>query len=113
MTAVLRPQVPVPSLRAYRTPTATVHLRRRWLVAAVVAFVIVLSFKLSGASGGAPASIPGNAGAASVYVVQPGDTLWSIAAALRPSVDTAVLVRQLVAANGGTTLQVGQRLRLP
>ena len=47
------------------------------------------------------------------YVVQPGDTLWSIARRLQPEGDLRALVHQLVAANDGAELSVGQRLILP
>lgn len=83
---------------------------------AVVGLAVVglaVGAKVAGAGGGAPASTPVGTGVQAVYIVQPGDTLWSIAAAQRPSVETSGLVRQLVSLNGGTTLQVGQRLILP
>ena len=51
--------------------------------------------------------------AASGYVVQPGDTLWSIARHLQPEGDLRPLVDQLVDLNGGTDLAVGQRLPIP
>jgi len=46
------------------------------------------------------------------YVVQPGDTLWSIAAAIAPDSDPRPLVDALRELNGGPNLQVGQRLTL-
>ena len=39
------------------------------------------------------------------YVVQPGDTLWSIARRLQPEGDVRALVHQLVAANDGAELE--------
>jgi Tfp pilus assembly protein FimV len=48
----------------------------------------------------------------SVYVVQPGDTLWSIARELRPTGDPRAEVDRLTDLNGTAALQVGQRLRL-
>jgi nucleoid-associated protein YgaU len=58
-----------------------------------------------GASG---QSVPARA----VYVVQPGDTIWSIAHDLDPSGDTRATVDRIVALNGGAALEPGQRLRL-
>jgi Tfp pilus assembly protein FimV len=58
-----------------------------------------------GASG---QSLPARA----VYVVQPGDTIWSIAHDLDPSGDTRATVDRIVALNGGAALEPGQRLRL-
>ena len=48
--------------------------------------------------------------------VQPGDTLWSIAAAhARPSADVQELVDQITDANhlAGGQIQPGERLRIP
>lgn len=45
--------------------------------------------------------------------VQPGDTLWSIAASLDPDGDIRALVDRLAEMNGGATLTVGQRIVLP
>jgi Tfp pilus assembly protein FimV len=47
-----------------------------------------------------------------VYVVQPGDTIWSIAHDLDPSGDPRATVDRIVALNGSAALQPGQRLRL-
>jgi LysM repeat protein len=48
----------------------------------------------------------------SFYVVQPGDTLWSIARELTPTGDIRAEVDRLQDLNGTAALQVGQRLRL-
>jgi hypothetical protein len=48
-----------------------------------------------------------------VLVVQPGDTLWSIAQRLDPGRDPRPLVDALARANGGTALQAGQRIVVP
>jgi Tfp pilus assembly protein FimV len=46
------------------------------------------------------------------YVVQPGDTLWSIATQIAPDADPRPVVDALRAANGGPVLEVGTRLTL-
>jgi LysM domain len=46
------------------------------------------------------------------YVVKPGDTLWSIAAAIAPDADPRPVVDTLRAANGGPVLRVGQHLTI-
>ncbi len=46
-------------------------------------------------------------------VVQPGDSLWTIARSIQPDGDVRPLVQQLAALNGGALLQVGQVLALP
>jgi Tfp pilus assembly protein FimV len=58
-----------------------------------------------GASG---QSVPARA----VYIVQPGDTIWSIAHELDPSGDSRATVDRIVALNGGAALEPGQRLHL-
>jgi hypothetical protein len=54
------------------------------------------------------------AGSATV-VVQPGDTLWSLAEELAPQQDPRAVVDAIVAANGldGVSVQAGQVLQLP
>ena len=47
------------------------------------------------------------------YVVEPGDTLWSIARILKPTGDVRPVVAQLAAERHGQPLQVGQALLLP
>lgn len=47
------------------------------------------------------------------YVAQRGDTLWIVARALKPQGDLSGLIRQLIRANGGPSLEVGQVVRLP
>lgn len=47
------------------------------------------------------------------YVVQPGDTLWSIASRVEPGRDPRALVDHLEQEIGGDALQPGERLLLP
>jgi LysM repeat protein len=69
--------------------------------------------------GGDPLVVPGRAtpaaaaGGMRVYVVQPGDTLWSIARQLHPQDDPRPVVDQLANQIHGGSLQVGQHLVLP
>lgn len=58
-----------------------------------------------------PAAVP--AAGEAVYVVQPGDSLWSIASQLAPGDDPRPLVDELARRNGGTIIAAGQRLVLP
>jgi LysM repeat protein len=57
--------------------------------------------------------VVGAASAANVYVVQAGDTLWSIGQRFHGHSSLADYVDALVSANGGTELQVAQALTLP
>lgn len=98
-----------------------VYLRRR-VVAAAVALLLVAGAlvglgRLAGgvvAPGGDPASASGGrATTLTVHVVQPGDTLWALARRLQPEGDVRPLVHRLVELNGGSSLEVGQRIVLP
>jgi len=48
-----------------------------------------------------------------VHVAEPGDTLWSIADRYRGDVDRGRFVDRLIDLNGGTSIQIGQAVRLP
>ena len=115
------------------TPTGTEavpasYLRRR-IVLAVVAVVCVWGFVSAAhalvaavvpsveSSGPAviesAASFSGVTVSAELVIVQPGDTLWTVARQLQPTGDVRPLVQRLSELNGGASLQVGQALRLP
>ena len=120
-----------PSAPVRPAPTVRTLRRRRLMVllAAVTTAVllVVAASRAAATFRDVPASVPerrpvpaldataGSAArrAASGYVVQPGDTLWSIARRLQPEGDVRPLVDQLVDLNGGTDLAVGQRLPIP
>ena len=109
-----------------------IYARRRLMVVlTLAAIVLVLLFgtgHVVANRGGAPASAsmirpataPAlDAGAAAVqlpanmYIVQPGDTLWSIGERFHGHTSLVDYVDSLVEANGGTELQVSQALSLP
>jgi hypothetical protein len=110
-----------PSLRVRRISQAPVYRRRRALALAALATLAVVVVLLVGAistrlaGGGHPSTAVGAPSriASAEWVVQPGDTLWSIAAELAPDVDPRATVDRLVAANGNEPLEVGQRLVVP
>jgi hypothetical protein len=71
-----------------------------------------------GRTGGGPltatGALPGGQLAGSeVYVVRPGDTVWSIAQSIAPNSDVRPLVDRISAQLRGTQLYPGERLRLP
>ena len=108
--------VVVPAHLPHTHPTTQVIIRRRLLVALVL-FAVVVGVWLGAGSvlanrGGEPASAAAVRPAIS-YIVQPGDTLWSIAAHHHGPVDQATYVDVLVQRNGGSIVQVGQVLSLP
>lgn len=93
-------------MRATRAGGVGPRLRRTLAALAVVA----------AAGGGFAAVAHGGAPAPeSTVVVQPGDTLWSIAAAHYPSDDVRTRVDDIERANGlrGPTIEPGETLRLP
>jgi LysM domain len=106
-------------------PTVRTYRRRRLAVLlAATAAVLLLPVAASRAVAAfrdVPASVPERRPApatspgaqAGGYLVQPGDTLWSIARKLQPEGDVRALVHQLVDANGGADLRIGQRVVLP
>lgn len=49
--------------------------------------------------------------AANVHIVQPGDSLWTIARSLQPDGDIRPLVDRLAGTRRGRPLQVGERIR--
>lgn len=95
--------------------------RRRRAVAAVLAAallavtLLLASAAVAGIAGGDPSSAAGESSpaAGATVVVQPGDTLWSIAAATQPGIDVRIAVDRLVALNGSAPLVAGQELVLP
>lgn len=60
-----------------------------------------------------PAPVDPVAPVGTQYIVQPGDTLWSLGELFHGRQSVAGYVDALVAANGGASLQVGQLLTLP
>ena len=104
--------------RATRPLAPAVYRRRRigaLLVLATLVLVAVLGVGALRSAVSAPGSSSAGRPAASVvggpvHVVQPGDTLWSIARSLHPHGDIRVVVDRLEARLGGATLQPGQRV---
>jgi hypothetical protein len=102
---VRRAEAPAVSPATYR--------RRRLAALALVALVASMVFLLATQVGHADAELDGPAPAAPVYVVQDGDTLWSIAAEVAPDADRREVVGILTDAAGGDALVPGQRIELP
>ena len=115
-------------------PAHAVYVRRRLLVGLVVIGLLTVfgttAHSVLADRGGVPASAPtvrpvtaelhaasstpsAVASAGTRYIVQPGDTLWSLGELFHGNVGVADYVDALVVANGGASLQVGQLLTLP
>lgn len=107
----------------YAAARPSISFPSRWHGGAVVvlAGLVLLAVGLVlGVPGRGPLAAPGPVPPGQVvavsavgYVVQPGDTLWSIARALQPSGDVRPLVAQLVAGRRGVPLRAGEHLVLP
>jgi LysM domain len=106
-----RPRAATTCPRAATSAPSRVIAHRR-----IVAFTVVAALALAAVGigfGHASAEIEGPAPAPTVYVVQPGDTLWAIAAKVAPSVDTPRAVAALRGAAGTSSLTPGQRIVVP
>ena len=98
-----------------RQPSAAVRRWRAVLVLSAIAVCGTLLGAGSLAGAGQATEPPAPAEAVSpapIHVVQPGDTLWSVARGLQPDGDVRPLVARLRVASGGGPLVPGQRLRL-
>jgi nucleoid-associated protein YgaU len=99
--------------------------RRGRIVFAVLVVLAVCGLFVAGASAaqasgptaahGAPGAAHGAPGAAGQVIVQPGDSLWSIAQSADPNADARAIVQQILQANRLRTADVtaGQRLWVP
>ena len=109
---------------AKRSPGAVaprpVRLTRRGrITVAVMATLVAGGLCVAGATAAQAASgataARGSAGAAGQVVVQPGQTLWSIARHADPGADTQTIVQQMVQVNrlAGPDIAPGQHLWVP
>jgi hypothetical protein len=89
--------------------------RRRTLLVVIGLLLLALALPLSGTGGNSHAtgSALAETGRPVSYVVQPGDTLWSIAERVDPTGDPRPLVARLAAQTGSDTVVPGERLVLP
>ena len=106
-------------LGAGRPVDPAVYRRRRRVVGLAVAIAVtVLTLGAQATftdSGSGPASAAGVGAVAPERTVRamPGDSLWTIAEEHRGDVEINRYIDTLVDLNGGTTIQVGQLVRLP
>lgn len=111
---LVRPGEQLPPARP-SVPAAT-YWRRRAVAAAIIVGVVLAVRVLLGAFGGdpQPASVPASpvlVGQTSV-IVQPGDSLWTIARSLQPVGDVRPVVDELARRRHGAPLRVGERIDL-
>ena len=98
--------------RGHRASAAT-YWRRRVVAVAVGVAALVTVGKAGAALGDSPLAVPERRPAATPYVVQPGDSLWSIAARLEPGRDPRPLVDALAGSRGGAPLVPGEVITRP
>jgi hypothetical protein len=114
---------PPPPTTLRPLPDHATRVRRRRLAVLVAGLVLVgagfvgvralAGLAQVGASSGPEAVDVGPLSATGdEYVVQPGDTLWSIALQIAPDSDPRAVVDRLRELNGGPALEVGDRLDL-
>jgi LysM repeat protein len=105
------------SLRRQRRALRRHRQHRTAAIVAVAGAIGLLSLPLGSLAGRPLAVHPAAATAASAgaitYVVQPGDTLWSIAARFDHSGDPRALAEQLQAQSGSANVLPGERLLVP
>jgi hypothetical protein len=117
VTALQPAPAPRP-VRAAESPHAHLTGRGRFaLVAGAVIVATLLWFAIASAVQG-PAHVaapPAGGQATSEIIVQPGQTLWSIAESAAPSADPRLVVQQIVAMNSlaNENIAAGQHLRVP
>jgi hypothetical protein len=91
----------------------------RFLLGAVATALVIALALPWGGTGGRPLATSGSAqdgyrlSGHALYVVQPGDTLWTIAERLAPGDDPRPIEAQLAAQVGGDTIVPGERVVLP
>jgi nucleoid-associated protein YgaU len=109
--AVPAPARAVPAARS-RRPVLRLTRRGRVLVLLVLAVLVLVAFSLGRTSASAGR---GGAVVRTTTVVQPGETLWTIARRVAPAADPRATVRRLTELNdlGATPIVAGQRLELP
>jgi hypothetical protein len=106
------------SVRRQACTSLRVRRRRAAAIALVVGLLVLLALPVSALGGRPitatpPALSAGSPGHGVVYVVQPGDTLWSIASRLEGSGNPRPLVEELSAQLGSGTVFPGERIVLP
>jgi len=103
----IRPRPPVPT---------TTYWRRRVVAAVLGVALVLVAAQAGGALGGSPLAVPERRPAVSEaagtirYVVEPGDSLWSIAEELTPGEDPRPVVDALAEARRGAPLIPGETI---
>lgn len=108
VTPTTRQVGPRPVARRGARPSSATRWRRRVVAGAAGLVVLVAAGKAGAALGGSPLAVPERHPAVTRYVVQPGDSLWSIAERLAPGRDPRPVVDALTTARGDGPLVPGE-----
>lgn len=105
-----RPAMPAPVAGARRASHAA-YVRRRVAAAVLGLVLVVVAGRAAGAAlGGGPLVASERRPSVTTYVVQPGDSLWSIAEELEAGRDPRPVVDALAEARGGAPLVPGETI---
>jgi len=106
--AVRRPARPV---AGHRVRASSATFRRRRLVVVVLALAGILgTARAAVALGGPSLAAPEQPPAVTTYVVEPGDSLWTVAEEVAPGSDPRPVVDSLVEVRGNGPLIPGERI---
>jgi hypothetical protein len=104
--------VPTPAAGVGRPPrvSAGTYWRRRLAVLAGVAIVVLAAGQAGAALGSSPLAAPGRPPSVVRYVVQPGDSLWTVAGHVAPDEDPRAVMHAISESRGGDDLDVGETI---
>ncbi len=108
VTPTERRVAPRPVARRGSRPSTVTYWRRRLVAGAVGLAVLVAAGKAGAALGDSPLAVPERRPAVTRYLVQPGDSLWSVAERLEPGRDPRPVVDALATARGDGPLVPGE-----
>jgi Tfp pilus assembly protein FimV len=113
-SSTVRPSTVRPSTGRSSAPTRLTRRGRLIIVLAVMALLVLAGVVLG--HGSSQAAGRGSVAATSrTLTVQPGETLWSVAARIAPHSDPRLVVADIESRNHltGVQLRAGQQLRVP
>jgi Tfp pilus assembly protein FimV len=90
--------------------SAATYRRRRFAVLLAVVFVVLAAGQAGAALGSSPLAAPARPPSVVRYVVQPGDSLWTVAGRVAPDEDPRAVVDALADARRGEELLVGETI---
>jgi nucleoid-associated protein YgaU len=107
LTVVASPHATAPG----RVPvSAATYRRRRLVVALAVVGAVLVAGRAGAALGGSSLAASERPPSVTRYVVQPGDSLWSIAEKVAPGQDLRPVVDRLARIHGDGQLEPGETL---